>query len=391
MSDYVISDRYWSDYTVTWAYSGDMAYYDEVKAAFDAWDDEIELDFTEVSYGSGADIVVYFDYIDGDFSTLGETNSTYYGSTGVMVDAEIVIDSAEDWTWSGGEHRLSTGTSFYEVMAHEIGHAIGLGHPSNPDTLMYAYADGTADDLTYWDIYAAQAIYGAETDSGGSWSYGWYLDQGNGWWAEWSYGGHFDWYYGWYASSDYGWYYSWYFGWHAEWNYGWSLDWAYGNHYDWYYGWNYGWQLGWNYGWNYGWYMEQGLGWHWVYKQDWFYTYFSNILVDETLWGWRQYYGWGWAQEYGWHTSWNAGWYTGWDYGWYAGWKYGWWNSLDYGWYQYWHYGWSYGWDYGWWLNQGYGWHNDWNYGWYNVWDYGWDATWNYGWHSNWVYGWHLT
>lgn len=57
-----------------------------------------------------------------------------------------------------------------EIFAHELGHTLGLGHSTNNDALMYAYAhdDGRGARLTDDDRAAIATLYGAGTSTGGA-------------------------------------------------------------------------------------------------------------------------------------------------------------------------------------------------------------------------------
>ncbi len=164
MSSYVANAWSWPRDTVTWSFRGDSAFAAELREAFAAWDRVISLDFVEVSNGNGADISASFGYIDGKGSTLGYTTTSYLPGPKEITSAKIVFDSSENWVWSNsaGSHRLADGTLFSTVALHEIGHTIGLGHPSDPDVLMYHRTNGNAPDLTEWDIFGARQIYGPE-------------------------------------------------------------------------------------------------------------------------------------------------------------------------------------------------------------------------------------
>lgn len=166
MSDYVLLGQKWAQDTVTWYFNGDPGFGSEFAKAFAAWDAVISLDFLRVGSAASADIVIDFTYIDGAYTILAQaTGGQYFSPPDEYIgNGSIEFDSAETWTWDAGvgSYVLGSGTSFYEVAVHEIGHTIGLGHPTNAGAVMYANAGGSATDLTSFDIAGAQAIYGAE-------------------------------------------------------------------------------------------------------------------------------------------------------------------------------------------------------------------------------------
>lgn len=83
-----------------------------------------------VSWGSSTDVAVAF--VQRLFgSTLGETRYTYSPTTLRMVDAEITIALSDTLG-------PMTADEIRAVMAHELGHAIGIGGHSNTSTdLLY--------------------------------------------------------------------------------------------------------------------------------------------------------------------------------------------------------------------------------------------------------------
>lgn len=165
MSDYVLSGQSWAQSTVTWYFNGSVGYGNEFQQAFDRWDAEINLDFNRVFSAGAADIIIDFTAIDGAFNTLAVANSQWtLPSNNYSGSNTINFDTGETWTWDAGvgSYVLSSGVTIYEVAVHEIGHSIGLGHPTNNATVMYPDAGGSATDLTAWDIAGGRAIYGAE-------------------------------------------------------------------------------------------------------------------------------------------------------------------------------------------------------------------------------------
>lgn len=161
MYSYILEGFSWAKDIVSWSYSGDPRYHNEIRQAFSTWDNLIALDFVEVSPTVQSDIFLGFSPIDGPSGTLGNANTLFFQSSGEIISSVITFDPAESWILSNSGDAPANGTRFYPVAVHEIGHTIGLGHPEDPNVIMYAYANDVPNP-TYWDIYGAQQIYGAD-------------------------------------------------------------------------------------------------------------------------------------------------------------------------------------------------------------------------------------
>ncbi len=162
---------------VTWSlaltagqfYSFDAAigfdqYQQMIRNAFAQWEAVADLDFVEAADSPAVGIRFGWDTIDGVGGAVAEAQVHYsmIGTTLLSASAEIRFDSAEFWY----PQQASAAQQFYAVALHEIGHAIGLGHSNNPDSIMYPVA--LANALSAEDIALAQQLYGP-SDGLGPW------------------------------------------------------------------------------------------------------------------------------------------------------------------------------------------------------------------------------
>lgn len=134
---------------------------DALDDAFDRWEDAASIEFAQ----GGATIEVEIGTApivnDPDSENVIVAFAEWAPVTGSLDSAEITFNSNVEWDETG-----DGGFDFFAVALHEIGHIIGLAHPSDedefPDEIMNIVV--RADDLGDGDITAAQILYGRDDD-----------------------------------------------------------------------------------------------------------------------------------------------------------------------------------------------------------------------------------
>ncbi|XP_053517296.1 matrix metalloproteinase-28 isoform X2 [Artibeus jamaicensis] len=129
-----------------------------VRAAFQVWSNVSALEFWEAPATGPADIRLTF--FQGDHND-GLSNA-FDGPGGALAHAflprrgEAHFDQEEHWSLS--RHR---GRNLFVVLAHEIGHTLGLAHSPAPRALMAPYYKRLGRDalLSWDDVLAVQSLY----------------------------------------------------------------------------------------------------------------------------------------------------------------------------------------------------------------------------------------
>lgn len=131
----------------------------DINKALSIWEGATKLKFREIFYGK-ADITFRF---------VKKNHRDAYrfdGRGGVLAHAffpgmkkyggDVHFDEDETWT-----HGPSTGSDLFYVSTHEIGHAIGLLHSKEVNSVMYPTYPGYTPNLTLHkdDILAIQKLY----------------------------------------------------------------------------------------------------------------------------------------------------------------------------------------------------------------------------------------
>lgn len=136
------------------------------------------ISFVETALGSSADFHFGAMNISGaNTSGLCRTNWRYSYTAGNVLtafsaEAYIYLDNAE---WAASNANPTAGSTGYETLLHEIGHALGLGHPfegsyalptsednTNNTVMSYTRVGSQKSHFQAYDLLALQWIYGGD-------------------------------------------------------------------------------------------------------------------------------------------------------------------------------------------------------------------------------------
>jgi hypothetical protein len=142
-----------------------------IRTAFDLWSNVTPLIFTEINTGTPDILLNFVASIPGSTAARATWNSV----GGIITDSQIIFDDSDIWALAVPIAAASL--DLVDFAAHEIGHALGLGHSLIQTAIMRsAFNSGTTQrSLDQDDINGIQSIYGSinrgefyTTDGGGN-------------------------------------------------------------------------------------------------------------------------------------------------------------------------------------------------------------------------------
>jgi len=143
------------------------------KASLQMWSEVSHVNFIQNPWAPETSILnIGVTPMDGPWNVLGRGGYGYTNAGGFwhITNGVAALDAMENWDLRIGNGDVPGTVDFFTVMSHEIGHALGLDHSSNPNDVMYPYYMGARNWLSTGDIQNIQGLYagivGAPTGAG---------------------------------------------------------------------------------------------------------------------------------------------------------------------------------------------------------------------------------
>ncbi|RYI01168.1 MAG: matrixin family metalloprotease, partial [Acetobacteraceae bacterium] len=182
---YAFAGPTWASNTITWSFAAfnfladgatpfshlidDPTAASLVRSAFAAWQGVADIHFIEVAdsanYAALANIRIGFGNLNPAMTQQIGLTSFYQMNNHFNNDVIVRIEDPSYvnlyFNASGALLYAGYDTSFYQVALHEIGHALGLDHSTEPTATMYPVLGAANRGLTASDIAGVTTLYGA--------------------------------------------------------------------------------------------------------------------------------------------------------------------------------------------------------------------------------------
>ena len=177
MASYELVGPKWTKATLTWSFADparpnssifsstvQAAHQTTIRRAVARWDDLVSLTLQEVpDTTADVDIRIGWSLFGISSNQIGEAIYSYITPELAFVPGTIVrLQDPAERVLSGADPVYSgTQTGLFQVAVHELGHALGLDHSSDPAANMFPMSTTANRDLSAADIAGIRALYGA--------------------------------------------------------------------------------------------------------------------------------------------------------------------------------------------------------------------------------------
>jgi len=180
MLSYTI-DAKWQQQAITWSFAAfnytvdagrevfshslSPVYQTFVQRAFQEWSAVSGLVFTQEADSNAVDIRIGFANLNT--AATGTVGLTSWLQHGPFLAPDVLVGLEDPGQLplvflNGALTYQGYSAQFYQVVLHELGHALGLGHSSDPFSVMYPTMTANNQDLDLTDVAGIDAIYNAE-------------------------------------------------------------------------------------------------------------------------------------------------------------------------------------------------------------------------------------